>query len=167
MVLTVLARFNLQLTLLPLFVCCMVLSWTWKEELQMLGQLIRVDALQIWPSQMSEHILTAHFFLRCWDAVFRMSGLIRSGVECQDAAKGLRESFFKAMALSDRLGTCCQVKYRLELYESPSGQRAIVVMEKPLLPYVFLLQTRLTIQRLHVEYAITNQDQIGGLCVNW
>lgn len=39
--------------------------------------------------------------------------------------KELRESFFKAMAESDKLRTCCQVKYRLELCEIPLGREQL------------------------------------------
>lgn len=48
-------------------------------------------------------------------------GPIRSRVGCHDGVKTLRESSFKAMAVSDRLGTSCQVKYWLELCEIPLG----------------------------------------------
>lgn len=52
---------------------------------------------------------------------FGTIGTIRSRVGCRDGVKTLRESSFKAMAVSDRLGTSCQVKYWLELCEIPPG----------------------------------------------
>lgn len=52
---------------------------------------------------------------------FGTIGTIRSRVGCHDGVKTLRESSFKAMAVSDRLGTSCQVKYWLELCEIPPG----------------------------------------------
>lgn len=47
----------------------------------------------------------------CW-SWFRVEG----------AMKGVRETFSKSMAVSDRLGTCCQLKYRLEHHEIPLGR---------------------------------------------
>lgn len=52
---------------------------------------------------------------------FGTIGTIGSRVGCRDGVKTLRESSFKAMAVSDRLGTSCQVKYWLELCEIPPG----------------------------------------------
>ena len=89
-----------------------------------------------------------------------MLELIQSGVECHDATKGLRESFFKAVVLSDRLGARCQVKYRLELYEVPQGRKQPSSREKSPPFYVSPLQKYLIMLKFHVESASTDSSEV-------
>lgn len=121
-ILTALTQFKKHLILLP----CYVFLCPNMNSLQELSQLIRVCILLMLPTQMD----LSTFWLLTFLMMLRMLGMIQSGVECHDATKGLRESFFKALVVFDRLSTCCQVKYRLELYKIPWGRKASNVMEK-------------------------------------
>lgn len=116
--LTVLTQFNKHLILLPLCLNMKIKSVFFPQ--QELSQLIRGYRL-FWschPRWMGTHSHCSLTTLGCG-----LLGLTHSGVECHDATKGLRESFFKAVVVPDRLGTCCQVKYRMELCEIPQGPK--------------------------------------------
>ena len=127
-ILPVLTQFNKHLTLFPQL--CVSLSKHEKKPAEAWAS--SLESTHFWSCcsrwiRTHSDCYTFPTMLGCW--VWDVGADSEWSVMSWCCEKGWGKVFFKATEVSDRLGTCCQVKYRLELCEIPQGQKASIFVE--------------------------------------